>query len=82
MLKPIDPKVIAHLDEVEKNRKYYADLLSKDWSFIKRYAKADSLVPPPAPGEKRVVFMGNSITDAWINADPSFFWGNHIMIVA
>jgi len=49
--------------------------LSKDWSFIKRYAKADSLVPPPAPGEKRVVFMGNSITDAWINADPSFFLG-------
>jgi acetyl esterase/lipase/lysophospholipase L1-like esterase len=73
LLKPIDPKVIAHLEEVEKNKKYFANLLSKDWSFIKRYAKADSLVPQPAPGEKRVVFMGNSITDAWINADPSFF---------
>jgi acetyl esterase/lipase/lysophospholipase L1-like esterase len=75
LLKPIDPKVTAHLQDVEKFRKYYADLLSKDWPFIKRYAKADSLVPPPAPGVKRVVFMGNSITDGWINADSSFFSG-------
>ena len=31
--------------------------------------------PPPAPGEKRVVFMGNSITEGWKNADSSFFTG-------
>ncbi|HEY4325242.1 MAG TPA: GDSL-type esterase/lipase family protein [Mucilaginibacter sp.] len=70
LLNPIDPKVIAHLEQLEKNRKIAA---MPDWAAIKRYAKADSLVPAPAPGEKRVVFMGNSITDGWINADPQFF---------
>ena len=30
----------------------------------------------PAPGVKRVVFIGNSITSGWLNTMPSFFTGN------
>ena len=30
-----------------------------------RYKDADAKVPAPAPGENRVVFMGDSITDGW-----------------
>src|SRR5205814_5629844 len=30
----------------------------------------------PAAGEKRVVFMGNSITEGWINIDAAFFTAN------
>lgn len=38
-----------------------------------RYAKANAELPAPAKGEKRVVFMGNSITDIWAAKHPDFF---------
>jgi lysophospholipase L1-like esterase len=46
---------------------------AQDWANIKKYNEANSKVPPPATGEKRVVFLGDSITDFWINNDSSFF---------
>ncbi|HZX59572.1 MAG TPA: SGNH/GDSL hydrolase family protein [Mucilaginibacter sp.] len=46
-----------------------------DWANLKRFNDANSKVPPPAPGEKRVIYMGDSITDFWINADSVFFAG-------
>ncbi len=48
---------------------------AQDWAGIGRYEKANSSVPPPAKGEKRVVWMGDSITDFWINNDSLFFAG-------
>lgn len=36
-----------------------------DWPNLKRYAEANSKLAPPAKGEIRVVFMGDSITDSW-----------------
>jgi lysophospholipase L1-like esterase len=44
------------------------------WGFS-RYTEANEKVGQPAPGEKRVVFMGNSITDGWSDARPGFFKG-------
>ncbi len=74
-LKPLDPKVTAHLEQAEKNNKYADYLLHKDWANLKRYDAQNGKVPPPSPAEKRVVFMGNSITDAWVYVDSSFFKG-------
>lgn len=48
---------------------------AQDWANIKKYEEANSKVKQPAANEKRVVFMGNSITDFWINIDSSFFAG-------
>lgn len=48
---------------------------SQDWANIKKYAEANSKVPPPTAGENRVVYMGDSITDFWINNDSTFFAG-------
>ena len=45
------------------------DRLHNDWPNLQRYGKADAELPPPAPGEDRVVFMGNSITEGW---QPNF----------
>lgn len=49
-----------------------ADYLAKLWSAMHRdfgekylYAPADRALPPPKPGEQRVVFLGDSITDLW-----------------
>ncbi|MES2063720.1 MAG: SGNH/GDSL hydrolase family protein [Bacteroidota bacterium] len=50
---------------------------AQDWPNIKRYEEANSAVKPPASGEKRVVYMGDSITDAWINNDSTFFKSNN-----
>jgi len=44
------------------------------WGFS-RYSEANKKIEKPAPEEKRVVFMGNSITDGWSNARPEFFVG-------
>jgi len=41
------------------------DQLRKDWAQLTRYADANASLPPPASDEKRVVFYGDSITDAW-----------------
>lgn len=44
-----------------------------------RYAQANKELGLPAKGEKRVVLMGNSITDGWPNTDPEFFKSNKII---
>jgi len=46
-----------------------------DWAGLGRYREENSKVPAPATGEDRVVFMGDSITDAWIRKQPAFFSG-------
>ncbi len=73
MLKPVDPKVSERIEQREKYRKAADDQFHNDWANIKRYETENSKVPPPVKDEKRVVFMGNSITEGWKNNDPSFF---------
>jgi lysophospholipase L1-like esterase len=45
--------------------------LMTDFPGLARYKEADVTLGPPAPQENRVVFMGDSITDAW-HIDQSF----------
>src|ERR1700730_11725422 len=56
------PGVAAKLASAEKT------LL--DWPNLARYHDANATVQPPARDEKRVVFMGDSITDMWVQ--PQF----------
>ncbi|MEP6509459.1 MAG: GDSL-type esterase/lipase family protein, partial [Gemmatimonadales bacterium] len=51
------------------------DRLKNDWPFLGRYAKMNAEVPAPAPGEQRVVFLGNSITEMWAPYFPGAFPG-------
>ncbi|MDR1129809.1 MAG: SGNH/GDSL hydrolase family protein [Prevotellaceae bacterium] len=44
---------------------------------LKKYAVANSELPAPARNEKRVVFIGNSITQAWAEKRPDFFTANN-----
>ena len=39
--------------------------LVNDYGNLNRYAADNQKVQPPAAGEERVVFMGDSITDGW-----------------
>lgn len=49
---------------------------NRDWAQHGRYAQANKELPAPAKGEHRVVFMGNSITDFWIDNRPEFWKEN------
>jgi lysophospholipase L1-like esterase len=46
-----------------------------DWAGLRRYAAANAALPAPAPGERRVVFMGNSITEGWAPLFATMFPG-------
>lgn len=54
-------------------QKMIEEHVHKDWAWIKRYESDNEKLPAPKSGEKRVVFMGNSITENWINTDPEYF---------
>ena len=49
--------------------------MENDWPWLNRYAAANKALPKPKSGEKRVVFMGNSITEFWSTTDSAFFAG-------
>src|SRR5260221_14239557 len=36
-----------------------------DWPQLSRFGDANAKVIPPSAGERRIVFMGDSITDSW-----------------
>jgi lysophospholipase L1-like esterase len=50
-----------------------------DYGNTGRYAKDNAALPAPTKGEKRVVFLGNSITERWMNTHPDFFNKNHFI---
>jgi lysophospholipase L1-like esterase len=47
----------------------------QDWPNLARYREENSKLAPPAAGENRVVFMGDSITDNWGRRYGKFFPG-------
>jgi lysophospholipase L1-like esterase len=51
--------------------KWNEGLLKTDWPWLGRFKEANLALGPPAAGESRVVFMGDSITEAW-HIDESF----------
>jgi len=67
-------------NQLDSMRKVMDDRLRKDWAFLKRYSDENKNLPAVAPGEKRVVFMGNSITEFWKTIDGDFFTRNKSFI--
>lgn len=49
----------------EKQRADRLQSRLNDFAQLTRYAEANKQVKPPAKGENRVVFLGDSITDSW-----------------
>ena len=46
-----------------------------DWASLARYRDANAALGAPKPGEQRVVFYGNSITDFWAPLFATMFPG-------
>jgi lysophospholipase L1-like esterase len=48
---------------------------AQDWADLNHYRSDNARLGIPRPGEHRVVFMGNSITEGWGRICPDFFRG-------
>lgn len=66
----------AELPRLETQLQQAQDRL-KDWPNLGRYRDLNAQVSPPASGEDRVVFMGDSITDGWGGKYGKFFPGKN-----
>lgn len=56
--------------------KIYSQEMKTDWANISKYSNENQNLPVPSKNEKRVVFMGNSITEGWKMSSPEFFSQN------
>jgi lysophospholipase L1-like esterase len=63
--------VAQTVPELERQIEVYRRLLT-DWAGLTRYGSENTELPPPKPGENRVVFLGDEITENW---GDSFFPG-------
>jgi lysophospholipase L1-like esterase len=61
---PVFPKGCSRLDAAAE-RLACAEFVLSDWPRLGRFAAANAVLASPGPGEKRVVFFGDSITDNW-----------------
>lgn len=55
--------------EVQAYTKTQRERAQGDWANLCRYRQANAALPSPT----RVVFMGDSITENWVKADPDLF---------
>ena len=46
---------------------------AQDWANLNRFKNENNQLPILKPNEKRIVFMGNSITEGWLKKRPEFF---------
>jgi lysophospholipase L1-like esterase len=49
--------------------------LLHDWAGLVRYGSENTELPKPRPGESRVVFLGDEITERWGRGEAGFFPG-------
>lgn len=49
---------------------------AQDWANLQRFQEDNARLTPLSKGEKRVVFMGNSITEGWKRIRPQYFQNN------
>jgi lysophospholipase L1-like esterase len=62
-------------EQIETYRKETEERQRNDWAWLARYREANAKLGAPAAGETRVVFIGDSITDAWPRNPQQFFPG-------
>lgn len=68
----IPPDQLAAWEQLTPYQKSQLERTYNDWPFLAKFREADMLLPPPSPGESRVVFMGDSITEGWgMKATPT-----------
>ncbi len=73
--KPDCESVVAALERRLEAQRH----LLMDWAGLIRYGSENTELPRPAPGEDRVVFLGDEITEYWGRGNAQFFPGKPYM---
>lgn len=55
------------------------DAAAQDWADKAHYAKANNELMAAANDGQRIVLIGNSITEFWMDTHPQFFKDNHLV---
>jgi len=50
---------------------------AQDWPDVNHFTEDNAKLGEPLSGEKRIVFIGNSITKCWSDMHPDFFSAKH-----
>jgi lysophospholipase L1-like esterase len=59
------PKPLTGSQRTQQWRQSRVSVYMNDFGELSRYREANAKLAPPAPGEDRVIFYGDSITDGW-----------------
>ena len=51
------------------------NIKAQDWANLNKYQTQNASLPIPTAEQKRIVFMGDSITEFWGVIDPEYFYG-------
>lgn len=57
-------------EQIAAWQKQHDEQMKNDWPWLGKFKEADLALAPPAAGENRVVFMGDSITEGWDFTGP------------
>lgn len=63
-------------EEIAAFQKAQEDRAKNDWGYLTKYQEENMKIGLTKAGENRVIFLGNSITEGWVQADPEFFSKN------
>jgi lysophospholipase L1-like esterase len=61
-------------EQVAEYRRKTDERMKTDWGYLSRYAEANQKLPP---SDNRIIFLGNSIIENWVNLQPDFFTKNN-----
>ena len=70
----VDPLLTAPVASLSPEQVESLQHRLSDWPGLRRYRDDNARAGAPAPGEQRVVFYGDSITDAWGRRQGSTFF--------
>ncbi len=68
----VDPTLVLPVESLKPEQIAAMQKKLADWADLARYREDNTTLPPAEPG--RVVFLGDSITDAWGRRDNSVFF--------
>jgi lysophospholipase L1-like esterase len=69
---PVWPNGCSRFESAERVACH--EFVASDFGRLSRYAEANRALPPAAPGDARVVFFGDSITDRWSQPQSGGFF--------
>lgn len=70
----VNPLLLKPVEQLRPDEVRFMQQQLADWPQLQRYRDANAVLPAAVPGQPRVVFYGDSITEGWgSEGSASFF---------